>query len=324
LNLKLDDTAQILAIAAFLDFCIGDPKTWLHPVQVMGWVIGRSARVILCQWQSPTQRKWAGVMLGISLIGGSGVSAWLLIQLAMALHPLMGKGVACVMLASCLAGRSLRAAANDVMSPLAQGDIMTARSHLSFYVGRDTEQLSEPEILRAVFETVTENATDGVMAPWFYAILGAFLPAGSVPLAIAYKAASTLDSMVGYREAPYTDLGWFSAKTEDVLTWLPCRLSLLTLAWIGGKPKQVWQLCRRDASKDPSPNAGWSECAYAAIVGVQVGGTNTYRGVVKHKPLLGDPIYPITAERVEQALQLTRINILVWVGAAIALLVFRA
>ena len=99
------------------------------------------------------------------------------------------------------------------------------------------QNLSEAEILRAVLETVTENATDGVMAPLFYAIVGAFIPViGAVPLALAYKASSTLDSMVGYREAPYTYIGWFSARLEDCLTWLPCRLTVITLALLSGKP----------------------------------------------------------------------------------------
>jgi len=106
--------------------------------------------------------------------------------------------------------------------------------------------------------------------------------------------------MVGYQEAPYTHLGWFSARLEDGLTWLPCRL-VLTLALMSGRPQHVWRLCRRDAIKDPSPNSGWSRCAYAAVLGVQMGGTNWYGGVAKHKPLLGDPIHPITAARIHGA-----------------------
>ncbi|MBV8884568.1 MAG: cobalamin biosynthesis protein CobD, partial [Chroococcidiopsidaceae cyanobacterium CP_BM_RX_35] len=210
-------------------------------------------------------------------------------------------------------------AAQEVLQLLIAKQLPEARVTLSRYVGRDTENLSEPEILRAVLETVAENATDGVMAPLFYALVGAFLPViGCVPLALAYKAASTLDSMVGYKEAPYTDWGWFSARLEDRLTWLPCRLTVMTLALLSGKPRQVWQICRRDAIKDPSPNSGWSECAYAAVLDVQLGGMNWYRGVLKHKPLLGNPICPITPEQVYQALQLTRYCFLIWLGVALA------
>ena len=172
-------------------------------------------------------------------------------------------------------------------------------------------------------ETVTENATDGVMAPLFYALIGALLPGiGAAPLTLAYKAASTLDSMVGYRQAPYTYLGWFSARLEDGLTWLPCRLTVLTIAILSGKPVLVWQTCRRDAIADPSPNAGWSECAYAAALGVQLGGVNYYRGQKKIKPLLGTPRSPITPNRIRQAMQFTRSSFLLWLTLGIISLSF--
>jgi adenosylcobinamide-phosphate synthase len=312
----------VLIIAAILDYLIGDPWGWLHPVQVMGCVISRFTQFALNHFHHPKQAlRWAGIVLGIGLVTGSGVVGWLIVQGASWLHPLFGITVESILLASCFAGRSLKAAAEAVLQPLTAGQLDLARSTLSLYVGRDTANLKEPEILRAVLETVTENAIDGVMAPLFYAIVGAVVPiVGSVPLALAYKAASTLDSMVGYREAPYTHLGWFSARLEDGLTWLPCRLTAITLALMSGNPQQVWHLCRRDAIKDPSPNSGWSECAYAAVLGVQLGGTNWYRGVVKHKPLLGDPIHPITPALIHQALQMTRYCFLIWLGVAGALM----
>jgi adenosylcobinamide-phosphate synthase len=242
---------------------------------------------------------------------------WGLVHLSHRLHPLLGLAAETVLLASCLAGRSLRRAAAAVLAPLDRGDLATARDRLALYVGRDTASLDEGEIRRAVLETVSENATDGVLAPLFYALLGAALPLGSVPLALAYKAASTLDSMVGYREPPYTYLGWCSARLEDGLTWLPCRLTVITIALLSGRPRRVWALCRRDAAADPSPNAGWSECAYAAALGVQLGGPNTYRGQVKVKPLLGDATVPITGDRIAQALGLTRRAVVLWVALGV-------
>lgn len=309
----------MLAIAAFLDYLIGDPWGWLHPVRVMGWVITHSTRLVLHRVKQAISLRLAGIVLGAGLIVLSGIAGWLIVTGATLLHPLIGLVTECIMLASCFAGRSLRAAAEDVLAALKTGDLSLARSKLSLYVGRDTDTLSESEILRAIMETVTENAVDGVLAPLFYAIVGAALPGvGSVPLAMAYKAASTLDSSIGYRDAPYTDLGWFSAKTEDLLTWLPCRLTVLTLSLLSGKPQHVWKLCLRDAHKDASPNSGWSECAYAAVLGVQMGGTNSYRGVVKQKPLLGDAVYPITPDRVDQSLQLTRYCFLLWLAIGLA------
>ncbi|MBD1909640.1 MULTISPECIES: adenosylcobinamide-phosphate synthase CbiB [unclassified Leptolyngbya] len=309
-----------LGIAALLDYLIGDPWGWLHPVQVMGWVIGQYSRWVLKTFDNPAAQRIAGVGLTLLLVVGSGAIAWLIIIAAHQLHPFFGLAVQSVLLASCFAGRSLRAAAEDVLRPLDAGDLETARLTLSRYVGRDTAQLSETEVRRAVLETVTENATDGVMGPLFWAIAGLFLPTGPAPLALAYKAASTLDSMVGYREAPYTYLGWSSARFEDGLTWIPCRLAVLTIALLSGRPGHVLRICRRDAPQDPSPNAGWSECAYAAALGVQVGGTNVYRGIVKQKPLLGDGTQPITTQIIHQAMRLTRWAFLGWLSGAIALI----
>jgi adenosylcobinamide-phosphate synthase len=304
-----------LLIAALLDYAIGDPWGWLHPVQVMGWAIDRFTQIVLKYCRTPHSRRLAGVGLCGSLIVGAGGMSWLIIYAAELLHPLLGLAVQSIALASCFAARSLRQAAEDVLDVVATGDLAAARTKLSMYVGRDTDKLTIPEIYRAILETITENAIDGVMAPLFYVIVGMSIPGlGAVPLAMAYKAASTLDSMVGYRREPYTDLGWCSAKFEDLLTWVPCRLAVLTVSLISGRCLTVWRLCWRDASHDPSPNSGWSECAYAAGLGVQVGGINYYRGQIQTKPTLGDAIRPITPEVIHQALKLTRYSFLLWVG----------
>ncbi len=277
-------SAVVLIIAALLDYLIGDPWNWPHPVQVMGWVISRVTKFSLRLCHNSLTQRLAGIVLGIILIIGSGLVGFLIIQSARWVHPLLGIAIDSILLASCFAGRSLRVAAEAVLQPLTTGDLEKARKILSNYVGRDTQNLSQAEILRAsrdtqnlsqaeilraILETVAENATDGVMAPLFYAIVGVFVPfVGSTPLALAYKASSTLDSMVGYREAPYTYLGCFCARLEDCLTWLPCRLTVVTVALLSGKPMHVWRICRRDAINDPSPNSGWSECAYAAFLDV--------------------------------------------------------
>jgi adenosylcobinamide-phosphate synthase len=313
--------ALVLVLSAGLDRLVGDPWSWPHPVQAIGRVISWGSNGIQQLKLPPGGERGLGAILGLSVILGSGLVGWGGVHLAGMVHPMIGIAVEVVLLASCFAGRSLRRAAEDVLEPLADGDIPTARQRLALYVGRDTEHLNEPEILRAVLETVSENATDGVMAPLFYALVGAFLPWGSVPLALAYKAASTLDSMVGYRDAPYTHLGWFSARFEDVLTWLPCRLTVLTIALLSGQPGRVWAICRRDAPADPSPNAGWSECAYAAALGVQLGGINIYRGQMKEKPLLGDAVVEIGGDRILAALALTRRAALLWLGLGISIMV---
>ncbi|AFY77955.1 MAG: cobalamin biosynthesis protein [Hydrococcus sp. C42_A2020_068] len=319
--MRVNIAVVVLLLAAIVDFLVADPWRWLHPVQVMGWIISHFTRLTINYFQDRWQRCVAGIILSIGLIIGSGLVGWLIVWGVTWIHPILGIVIEIILLASCFAGRSLRKAAIDVLQPLSSGDIKLARSKLSRYVGRDTAHLCQSEILRATLETVAENTPDGVTAPLFYAIIGAFVPGlGSVPLALAYKAASTLDSMLGYRQEPYADIGWFSAQLEDRLTWLPCRLTVLTLALLSGKPGRVLRMCRRDAVKDPSPNSGWSECVYAAILGVQLGGNNVYGGVVKYKPLLGDPTYPITSEKIYQALRLTRYCFLIWLAIALLFL----
>ena len=320
LNSPLAQVA-LLTAAAGLDFVVGDPWGWPHPVQAIGKAIDAYTKAVWQRDWSPVTQRVAGVGLAVLVIGGTGGLSWLGLGL-LGKWPAIAWAVEVILLASCFAGRSLRRAAEDVLTPLASGNIEAARQRLALYVGRDTEQLPAAEIYRAVLETVSENAIDGVLAPLFFAIVGALVGA-SAPVALAYKAASTLDSMVGYKEAPYTDLGWFSARFEDGLTWIPCRISVLTVALLSGRPRQVLQLCVRDAPADPSPNAGWSECAYAAALGVQLGGDNTYRGKIKRKPLLGEPTRAIAADVIRQALGLTRYSFLLGMVAGMLMLFVR-
>jgi adenosylcobinamide-phosphate synthase len=310
----------VLVTAALLDFILGDPWGWPHPVQGMGVLIQGYCQMAWRFCKSKRRLRVAGIGLAMFLIGLSGCLGWTVVHFAKQYSLPLGWAVEVALLASCFAGRSLRAAAEDVIRSLRRGGLDLARSHLRRYVGRDTENLSEPEIYRAVLETVAENATDGVMAPLFYAALGLFIPGvGPVPLALAYKAASTLDSMVGYRKRPYTEIGWFSARLEDVLTWLPCRCHVVSLGLLSGQLRQVIRACRKEAIHDPSPNSGWSECAYATLLGVQLGGFNSYRGLVTFKPFLGKAKQPITTERIGLALRFVRNCFLLWVFLIIVL-----
>lgn len=304
----------IIYLASILDYLIGDPKNWFHPVQLIGWIIQQSVDFVINYTENKIVRKIAGVFIGLLLVLGSGVITWLIIYLLSRINFWLAFVFQVVLLASCFAGRSLRDAAEDVLSALREkNDLSEARYRLSFYVGRDTDNLSAKEIYRAILETVSENATDGVTAPLFYALLGAFIPIiGCVPMAISYKTLSTLDSMIGYKREPYHDIGWFSAKWEDYLTWLPCRLTVLTLGLISLNPIRNIIECRSYAIQDPSPNSGWSEGIYAVVLGVQLGGENSYQGVKKFKPLLGKPERDIDEKVIKKALFLTRACFLLW------------
>jgi adenosylcobinamide-phosphate synthase len=355
-------TAVCLLLAALLDTLLGDPVTWLHPVQVMGTVIQAYSQAVFALGKRfplpPPIRagveRGAGILLFCLVVGGSGLLGWGICTASFLLHWAVGLVTATVLLASCLARRSLADAAADVLTPLSNVpvDLPTARLRLSQYVGRDTANLDAAGILRAVLETVTENAIDGVFAPLFYILLGLVLPeivqtwGGSdfifnifnlatfspifnpicvgVGCGLAYKAASTLDSCVGYRKAPYTDLGWCSARCEDGLTWPACRFTVVCLALLSGRPRAVLRLCQRDAPQDPSPNSGWSIGIYAAILKIQLGGMNAYQGQPRPKPLLGEPIEPVSSIKVQAALGLTRRLFWLWVGAAIGYFLIRS
>lgn len=303
----------IICLASFLDYLIGDPKNWYHPVQLIGLIIKKAVDFTINKTENKVIRKIAGVVIGLTLVFGSGIITWLIIHLLSRINFWLAFTFQVVLLASCFAGRSLRDAAEDVLSALKKNDLSEARHRLSFYVGRDTDNLSTKEIYRAILETVSENTTDGVTAPLFYALLGAFFPLiGCVPMAISYKTLSTLDSMIGYKREPYQDIGWFSAKWEDYMTWLPCRFTVLTLGLISFNPIANIIECRKYALQDPSPNSGWSEGIYAVILGVQLGGENSYGGVKKFKPLLGKAQREIDETVIQKALFLTRSCFLLW------------
>ncbi|MEO0406841.1 MAG: CobD/CbiB family cobalamin biosynthesis protein, partial [Cyanobacteria bacterium P01_A01_bin.135] len=164
--------AAVWGMALLLDYAIGDPWGCLHPVQVMGWAIQRYTEGALSLSLPPLWERLAGVGLTLGLIGGSVAVGCGLHDLAQQIHPLLAFAVDSTLLASCLAARSLRDAADDVLAPLQKGDLLVACDRLSRYVGRDTDQLGETEVLRAVLETVSENATDGVMGPLFFGLVG--------------------------------------------------------------------------------------------------------------------------------------------------------
>jgi adenosylcobinamide-phosphate synthase len=224
-----------------------------------------------------------------------------------------------------------------------------ARRALAWIVGRDVAGLERGEILRAAAETASENAVDGLFAPLFWMLVGAALwclaPAGIAPLGLGplapgplalawgFKAASTLDSMLGYRRGRLRWLGTAGARLDDVLTWLPCRLVALSLPLVGctlglpgGAPagEGPWhrfQQALREGAADPSPNAGVSQAAYALVAGVRMGGLNHYGGAPRPKPVLAAGAPPADGAVVLRILALSRSLALAWLGASLPLLV---
>jgi adenosylcobinamide-phosphate synthase len=292
-----------ILLAVLLDRCLGDPLHWPHPVVVMGWWITR-----LRQWaeawaqDSPTRLRLGGLAITLIVVSGSCLSGWWIEQLAQGRwiseqHWLMliAQLLLVIGLASALAGRSLEQAVMAVLSALASNNQALARQRLQWIVGRDTSELNPDEILRAAAETAAENAVDGLFTPLFWMLAGLVVwqinphwP-GSLALAWGFKAASTLDSMLGYRTGRLNWLGTAGAKLDDLLVWPACRLVMLSLPLVSA-PWKLWpqlvSAAERDGKHDPSPNAGRAEAIYAHCAGVRLGGRNCYGDRWVIKPLL--------------------------------------
>jgi adenosylcobinamide-phosphate synthase len=281
-------TGSEIAAAYAMDAVLGDPRTWPHPVRLLGRSIKGSERLIRRVASSERSLRAGGVLLAVALTALTWAATWGLIKGATQLSPWLGTLTALYLAYTTLAARDLQDHALAVSAALERQDLPGARDALSLIVGRDTEKLEEPEVIRAAVETVAENASDGVIAPLLY------LAVGGAPLAMAYKTVNTLDSMIGYRDSRYYALGWASARLDDVMNFIPARLTgllLVVAAFVWRcKGKAAWRIMRRDGRRHPSPNSGVPEAAMAGALGVQLGGMNYYHGVLRARPLLGDAL----------------------------------
>ncbi|MBU8879911.1 adenosylcobinamide-phosphate synthase CbiB [Bacillus sp. FJAT-29790] len=276
-----------ITIAFALDLIIGDPPNWPHPVRWMGSLIHRLDK----SWNSGSFKKIKGIWMLFTLLFVVTGIVFLIIGVGYWIHPVVGILIEGVIISTAIAQKSLKEAALSVYEPLARGDMDVARQKLSYIVGRDTSMLDEPEIVRAAVETVAENTSDGITAPLFWAIIG------GAPLALAYRAINTCDSMVGYRNEKYKDFGWASARLDDVVNWIPSRLTsfcmMLSNRFEKLSCREAWHILMRDAKKHPSPNSGWGEAAVAAIMGVQLGGVNYYKGIISNRAKMGNSLVPL-------------------------------
>lgn len=274
----------------------GDPQRG-HPVAGFGQLAGALERRM---WADDRGR---GVAYSAALVGGTALVGCAVERTARR-SPVARFALTAVASWAVLGGKSLEAEAQAVRDRLDLIDLDPAREQLTHLVGRDTTNLDAPDIARAVIESVAENTSDAVVAP---------LTAGAlfgVPGLLAYRAANTLDAMVGHRNARYTNFGWASARLDDLLNWLPARLgaALATVLApaVGGTPENALAAWRRDASGHPSPNAGQVEAAFAGALGVRLGGVNEYGGVIEDRHALGDGPAPLPID-IERATLLGRL-----------------
>lgn len=314
----------LLVAASGLDWLLGDPLAWPHPVQVMGWGINRLRRGLepWCR-QQPRRLQLAGVVLAVTMVLLA-MGAGMTLEWGTRRWPLLGTPWLILALASCLAGRSLRQRVTAVLARLEPSpDLPAARQALARIVGRDVTDLSRREILRGVAESASENAVDGAFAPLFWMGMGVALQAlwgegapGPVAMGWGFKAVSTMDSMVGYRQGTLRWLGTAAARMEDGMVWLPCRLAVLSLGVMVGRPWWLLTVARREGAADLSPNASVSMAAYAHAVGVRLGGRNRYGREERDKPLLGAGHPDPQPASVVAMVQLTRRGLLLWLVLA--------
>ncbi len=282
-------TGRELLLAACLDTLVGDPRWLPHPVRGMGAVIAWCNAHVREMCQSSAGLRLAGIGLAIGLPGAVYAVGYAAIDVASGLSLWCGTAVSIVLASTTLAGRDLWDHVRAVRDALQQGNLPAARQAVAMIVGRDTEPLSESGVVRAAVETVAESTADGVIAPLFY------LAIGGAPLALAYKAVNTLDSMVGHRDERHLDFGWASARLDDMANWVPARLTavllVLSAGLMTGKTNRMvdgWRIFWRDGGNHPSPNSGRPEAALAGVLGVQLGGLNYYDGVPHERPLIGE------------------------------------
>ncbi|MHA7847317.1 adenosylcobinamide-phosphate synthase CbiB [Serratia sp. D1N4] len=301
-------------VAFLLDRLLGDPPHWPHPVRWIGNLINVLQRLIRRVCHSERALRIGGGLLWLTVVGLVWLLSWGFLTLLTQIHPWLGWLAEVWLIYTLLAARCLEDAAMEVHHALKHAGLEESRRRLSWIVGRDTSQLEAPQITRAVVETVAENSVDGVIAPLFFLLLG------GAPLAMAYKAVNTLDSMVGYKTPQYRAIGYVSARMDDFANWLPARLSWLLLsvaAWLAGlNYRRALRIGWRDRYQHSSPNCAWPEATVAGALGIRLGGPNDYFGQRVEKPWIGDGQREVALMDIPRSIQLMKS------AALLALLLF--
>jgi adenosylcobinamide-phosphate synthase len=291
---------EVLILAIFIDLLLGDPRWFPHPVRIMGFAIERGER-ILRKLFSPLA---GGVILCVSVVGGTYAAVYCLDKLLKA-HP-AGGVVSAFLLWTTISLRGLAGEGRKVFAFLDEGRLDDARRELRSLVGRDTGRLDENSVRKAVIESLAENASDGIIAPVFFYVLG------GLPLAFAYKAVNTLDSMVGYRNPHYILFGRASARLDDIANFIPSRLTGLFLSagafLLGLDGRGACKIMLRDGRKHPSPNSGVPMAAMAGALHITLGGPAIYGGTLVGKPFIGEGAIILSEADGKKALRLTFIS----------------
>ena len=307
-------TAMVMLLAFCLDLVMGDPRWLPHPVREMGRAISALEKGLRGLFPAtPGGERAAGAVLALVLPVGSFWLGWAVLWLCGRLAPWLGLAAEVLLCSQCLAARELKKESMAVYRELERGDLSAARTAVGRIVGRDTGSLTAEGVTKAAVETVAENTSDGEIAPLFWMAIG------GAPLALAYKAVNTMDSMVGYRNERYRYFGTAAARLDDLANWLPARMAALVMVALcplaGLDAEGAFRVWRRDRKKHKSPNSAQTEAAMAGALGVQLAGDAWYFGELHHKPTLGDDLRPVQPSDIKKADQL-----MYWTSGAFLLL----
>ncbi len=307
-------TAMVMLLAFCLDLVMGDPRWLPHPVREMGRAISALEKGLRGLFPAtPGGERAAGAVLALVLPVGSFWLGWAVLWLCGRLAPWLGLAAEVLLCSQCLAARELKKESMAVYRELERGDLSAARTAVARIVGRDTGSLTAEGVTKAAVETVAENTSDGEIAPLFWMAIG------GAPLALAYKAVNTMDSMVGYRNERYQYFGTAAARLDDLVNWLPARMAALVMVALcplaGLDAEGAFRVWRRDRKKHKSPNSAQTEAAMAGALGVQLAGDAWYFGELHHKPTLGDDLRPVRPADIKKADQL-----MYWTSGAFLLL----
>lgn len=307
----MDEKIFFAFLAYVLDLILGDPYGFPHPVIYMGRLVK-----ILENFFRRFKKKYLvffGILLWVIVVTVVFSFVYGVIYL-IKIHHTAYVIFSVVFLWTCFSTKCLGVEAKKIYLSLKSKDIEKSRKDLSFIVGRNTDDLDEKEIIRAVVETVSENTVDGTISPMFYFFCG------GIPLAFVYKAVNTMDSMLGYKNEKYKDIGMFSARMDDVFNFIPARISLFTIVvasfFLRFDCKNAFKIGFRDRKNHKSPNCAYSEGAVSGALGIQLGGTNIYFGEAVEKPTIGD------ARRELEPEDILRVNKILYLSTFIALILF--
>lgn len=290
-------------LAFFIDAVMGDPRSKLHPVVLIGNLIAGIEGMLYGKEDSDRKKLvLGGILVVLVLLFTFAVVNGIMNLVKMLDNIYVVTLIEAFFLSFAISPKSLAAAGKELYGYLVADDLDNARYKVGWIVGRDTDELAPGEVSRATIETIAENTVDGIIAPLFYFAIG------GVPLAFLYRAVNTMDSMVGYKNDRYIYFGRVAARADDVLGYIPARITgllfVVSAFILGYDGKKAWKILRRDASKHPSPNGGWAEATVAGALHIRLGGFNSYFGKVHFREYMGDPIEEIGFDHIMKTIRL--------------------